>query len=196
MGVLFLLWVPFTFCSAQREAGVIRNIYVKEFEWRITIPKGFERMPDTALTRAQTNGANLMGKTYHVKVVNLARTFFVFKSGQANSIEANVQPFDPSKGVPYEKSSKRVCEVIYGTMKAQIPNAKIDSSYKWEVVGGKDFMVFVMNVRFNERATYHILMYSRLFGEKKDFTVNICYMDAEKGKQLLDAWKTSSFKDN
>ncbi len=35
-------------------------------------------------------------------------------------------------------------------------------------------------------------MFSRLFN-KKEFSVNIMYVDAKKGAQMLDAWRNSKF---
>lgn len=38
----------------------------------------------------------------------------------------------------------------------------------------------------------NVLMYSRLF-DKKEFTVNIMYVDNKKGQLMLEAWKKSKF---
>jgi hypothetical protein len=85
-----------------------------------------------------------------------------------------------------------VNNMLYGTFKAQMPNAALDSASRLETVSGKAFHVFLLDVHINQQVTLHILMYSRLF-DKKEFTVNIMYVDPAKGKALLDAWKGSTF---
>ena len=178
-------------CNGQ-SSSTAREIYNKDFKWKVSIPEGFELVPDTAWTGMQNKGAAAVEKTYDMKVENQAKTIFVFRSDQFNYFESNYQPFDSSKDGNYLETYKGVDDVLYGTFKAQMPDARIDSSFTTEIIGGLEFYVFNVNIHINEAFTLHLLMYSRLFG-KKEFTVNIMYVDAAKGKSMLEAWKASTF---
>ena len=163
-----------------------------DFNWTISVPRGFKNVPDTLWAKMQNKGAAAIENTYDVKVENQAHTIFVFNSDQFNYFEANYQPFDSSSDGDYQEAYKSVSDVIYGTLKSQMPNARLDSSYSRETVGGKEFYVFKMAAQLNPQMTMRMLMYSRLFG-KKEFSVNIMYVDEAKGKAVLDAWKASTF---
>ena len=163
-----------------------------DFGWNIIIPRGFEKVPDTLWARMQNKGLSAIESTYDAKVDNQAKTIFVFSSDQFNYIESNYQPFDPVRDGNYLEGFKNVNDVLYGTLKANMPKASLDSSYSRELVGGKEFNVFNVAAQLNPQVTLHLLMYSRLFGGK-EFTVNIMYMDAARGKDLLEAWRGSSF---
>src|SRR5579859_1373533 len=84
------------FCQGQSLSDVQR-LHYNDFNWSVAIPKGFEKLPDTLLTKLQNKGAAVIEHSYGKKVDNQAKTIFVFQSGQYNSFESNYQPFDPSR---------------------------------------------------------------------------------------------------
>jgi len=188
---LFLLLYQTTISYGQSSSDA-RMFHNNDFNWSIPIPKGFEKVADSSWAKMQDKGAAAIESTYDAKVDNQAKTIFVFKSDQFNYFESNYQPFDTAKDGNYQDVYKNVNDILYGTLKAQMPTAQLDSSYGRENVGGKDFNVFSLDAHINPQFTLHILMYSRLFG-KKEFSVNIMYVDPEKGKALLEAWRSSSF---
>jgi hypothetical protein len=188
---LFLLLFQSTISYGQSSSGA-QIFHSNDFNWTIAIPQGFEKVPDSSWAKMQDKGAAAIEDTYDTKVDNQAKTIFVFKSDQFHYFECNYQPFDSSKDGNYQDVYKDVNDVLYGTLKAQMPTAQLDSSYSREMVGGKDFNVFSLDAHINPQFTLHILMYSRLF-EKKEFSVNIMYVDAGKGKALLEAWRSSTF---
>jgi len=179
------------FCHGQSSAPV-REFYDTAFKWHITIPNGLEPIPDTTWARMQNRGAAAIESTLNEKVENHSKTIFVLMSDQFNYFESNYQPFDRAEHSNYLEACKEVDDVIYSTFKAQIPKAPIDTSFTTEVIGGLEFQVFNMGIHMNEQATLHLFMYSRVFG-KKEFSVNIMYVDPEKGRPLMTAWKASSF---
>ncbi|MEN9972002.1 MAG: hypothetical protein RIS20_349 [Bacteroidota bacterium] len=50
----------------------------------------------------------------------------------------------------------------------------------------------LMKIEYPNKLVLNLLMYSRLFN-KREFTVNIMYVDNKKGEQMLEAWKKSKF---
>ena len=158
----------------------------------VTIPEGFEMVPDSLWIGMQNKGAAAVEKTYDTKVENHARTIFVFNSDQFDYFESNWQPFDSATDGNYQATYKKVDDILYGTFRAQMPNVKIDTTFGAETIGGLELYVFNIAIHINEQANLHLIMYSRLFG-KKEFTVNIMFLDEKKGKAMMGAWKASTF---
>ncbi len=93
-------------CSGQSELP--KEIYNKDFKWSITIPENFQNVSAEEWTKMQDKGAAAVEKTYDEKVINQAKTIFVFKSDQLNYFESNYQPFDFKTDGNYLESCKNV----------------------------------------------------------------------------------------
>ena len=177
-------------CNGQTTAK--REIYNKDFNWKITIPENFENVSAEDWTKMQNKGADAIEKTFEGEIINQSKTIFVFKSDQLNYFESNYQPFDVSIDGDYLESCKNVNEVLIDTYKAQMPHAKIDTITTVEKIDNLEFQVFKMKIEYPNKMILNLLMYSRLFG-KKEFTVNIMYVDNKKGQLMTEAWKNSKF---
>jgi hypothetical protein len=177
-------------CNGQTTAK--REIYNKDFNWKITIPENFENVSAEDWTKMQNKGADAIEKTFEGEIINQSKTIFVFKSDQLNYFESNYQPFDVSIDGNYLESCKNVNEVLLETFKTQMPNAKIDTITTVEKIDNLEFQVFKMKIEYPNKMILNLLMYSRLFG-KKEFSVNIMYVDNKKGQLMTEAWKNSKF---
>jgi hypothetical protein len=185
-----LAWILQSCNSATETKSV--EFYNKDFDWRITIPKGFQALSADEWKKMQNKGTEAIEKTYDQKIENHATTIFALKSDEMNYFESNYQPFDVEKDGSYEETTRTVNEMLYGTFRAQMPAAKIDSVTSNEVIDGKTFHAFNVAVTLPNDMIMKLSMYSRLF-DKQEFTVNILTVDRKKEKVLLDAWKNSKF---
>lgn len=180
------------FCSAQTNTSQANQFHSKEFKWTFIIPEGFATISKDQFATLQKNGADKIEATYNKKVENHTTLLFASKADQFNYIEANYQPFDPSQDGDYLTSCKAVDKLLYGTFKAQIPQApKIDSAFSTEIVDNLIFQRFEIKVYIGD-IVLHMLLYSRLF-DKKELSFNMVYVDEEKGRQILKAWRDSKF---
>ncbi|MBT1695955.1 hypothetical protein KK083_03645 [Fulvivirgaceae bacterium PWU4] len=84
-------------------------------------------------------------------------------------------------------------QMIYETFMAQMPGVRIDTVSATEMIDGLDFNTYKMKVVYPNEMVLNFTMYSRLF-DKKEFTVNIVYVDEAKGNQMKESWLTSKFK--
>jgi hypothetical protein len=109
-----------------------------------------------------------------------------------NYFESNYQPFDTVVDGNYLESCKNVSHVLYETFKTQMPNIKIDTTRMVEEIDNLEFQTFKMKVEYPNKMVLNLFMFSRLF-DKREFSVNIMYVDKSKGQQMLDSWTKSKF---
>jgi hypothetical protein len=188
--VIFGLALMVYGCNGQ--ASSRKPIYNEDFKWSIIIPENFENVSAEQLARLEKKGADAIGKTYDAKIDNQTKTIFAFRSDKLNYFESNYQDFDPAIDGDYVESCKNVNIVLYETFKAQMPGIEIDTISTNKTIDDLDFRSFHMRVVYPNKMVLHFMMFSRLF-DKKEFTVNIMYVDKEKGDQMLEAWSSSTF---
>ena len=188
---LFVLLIIFQSCNSQTKAK--NELYNKDFNWFITIPENFEKVSADDWKKIQNKGENAVEDTFGEDLVNQAKTIFVFKNDQFNYFESNYQPFDKSIDGDYIESWNNVNDLIYQTFRTQLPDAKITRKNFTEKIDGLEFNVHKMEIEMPNKMLLTGLMYSRLFG-KKEFTVNIMFVEQSKGNLMLDSWRKSKFK--
>jgi len=169
-----------------------QEIYNKDFNWKITIPENFESLNAEQWEKMQNRGAEAIEKTYGEEIINQAKTIFVFKSDQMNYFESNYQPFDTETDGNFVESIKNVGDILYQTFVAQMPNTKIDTTYTTEKIDNLVFQTYKIRLTYPNKMVLNVFMFSRLF-DKKEFTVNIMYVDKLKGEKMLDCWRKSKF---
>jgi len=176
--------------TAQIEAG--KEFSYKQLNWKIIIPQGTTVVSAQESIRLEGKGAEAIEKTYGEKVENNATTIFVVKYDDLNYFEANQQPYDSISEPDYPTYFRGINEMLYETFKKQIPNGTIDTSSSEELIAGLTFQKFRISISLPNNIVIRLIMFSRPFADK-EFTVNIMYVDEEKGIRMMNAWKKSSF---
>lgn len=187
---LLFLTVLIQSCTGQTTPK--KEIYNKDFNWTITIPENFESVSAEQWQKMQNKGAESIEKTYDEKVINQAKTIFVFKSDEMNYFESNYQPFDTKTDGNYLESCKNVGDVLYQTFVTQMPGTKVDTTYTTEKIDNLTFQTFKITVTYPNKMVLNVLMFSKLF-DTKEFAVNIMYVDKIKGEKMLECWRKSKF---
>ncbi len=177
-------------CSSQNKS---KEIYNKDFKWKIVIPENFENVPADQWKKLQNEGQQAVENTYDQKIVNNAKTIFVFRTDEMNYFESNYQPFDSAVDGDYLESCKNVNNILYETFITQMPGIKVDSVSSTETISGLVFQKLKLKVLYPNDLVLTVLMYSRLF-DKKEFSVNIMYVDNKKGEAMLNSWTKSKFE--
>ncbi|MCB0495266.1 MAG: hypothetical protein KDC79_03980 [Cyclobacteriaceae bacterium] len=189
---LLLSLLVLSSCSGQtsKESQTLHN---EDFGWTITIPEDFVNVSPEEWKKMQNKGLDAIENTYGEEVVNQSKIVFVFKNADFNYMESNYQPFDTQIDGDYLESWSGVNEIVFETFRSQMPNARIDSISSVEKVSGLDFHTFKIKIDFPNGMIMHSLMYSRLF-DKKEFSLNIIYVDEKQGEKMIDAWFNSRFE--
>lgn len=176
-------------CSSQSQSR--QQFHSKEFNWTLSIPEGFENVEPEEWGRIQDQGSAAVEKTYGEEIKARPSTIFVFKSDDANYFESNHQPFDTDKVGDYLTVCKEVNKLLYQTFVSQMPGVKVDTTASTERIDDLLFQKFKVVVNY-PNMTLTTYLFTRLFG-KREFSVNIMYVDKAKGEKMLAAWRASTF---
>lgn len=179
-------------CSTQTKTPS-KKLYNGEFKWTIEIPENYKNVSASDWNKIQNIGADAIENTFGEEIVERPNTIFVFKNNRFNYLESNWQPFDAQVDGDYIESCKNVNEILYETFKSQMSGAIIDSTSGQKIISGLEFQTFIVKINIQNSITIHSISYSRLFG-KKDFSVNIMYVDEKQGEKMLKAWNNSKFE--
>ena len=190
--ILLTIAVFFIACSLFAQAEPGKEYFFKPLKWKIIIPEGTKSVSNEEWNKLEEKGAAAIEKTYGEKIENNATTLFVVKYDDLNYFEANQQPYDSIADPDYPAYFQGVNDVLYETFREQIPNGKIDTSSSQELIAGLLFQKFRISISLPNNMIIRLFMYSRPFGDK-EFTVNIMYVEEEKGIRMMSAWKKSTF---
>ena len=188
--LIICLTIIFQSCAGQ--ASPKKEIYNKEFNWTITVPEIFDTVSAEQWAKMQDRGADAIEKTFDERIDNRANTIFIFRSDQLNYFESNYQPFDTKTDGDYLESCKSVNEMLYQTFVSQMKGIKIDTTTSTEKIDNLEFQALKMKVTYPNNMVLYVHMFSRLFG-KREFSVNIMYVDKHKGELMLSSWRNSKF---
>ena len=186
--ILFFIFTFSTLYSQNSDS----EFYSPDFKWKIQIPQGFEKVNHDEWAKMQGKGEQALEKTTGQDVVNNSKTIFVVKSGNFNYLETNSQPFDTKTDGNYEEINKAVNDIVYKAFKENMPNATITNTRTKEKINNLIFHKNSFKILLPNNMTMEMIMFSRLFG-KKEFTLNVMFMDSKKGEEMLNAWKNSTF---
>jgi len=188
--LLVIILLIFQNCNGQKTET---KFYNEDFKWSILIPKDFNQVSEKEWSKKKQKGEKALEKTTGEEVINEAKTIFVFKTDDMNYFEANYQPFDINVDGDYLESNKNVNNTIYQTFKDNMPNVKIDTLSSTEKINSLTFHKYETKIHLPSNKILHMIMYSKLF-DKKEFTVNIMFVDPKRGKEMIEAWKNSKFE--
>ena len=182
-------------CFAQADTTKkAREVYNQEFKWRMTIPDGFENIADNQYDQLQKVGNDALQKSTDQKIDLTTKRIVSFKSTLSNLFDSNYQPYDTSTNGDFMANWKATCDIVYNTLKQQMPQGtKLDSTISTETISKLKFQSFKIQATLPNSLQITVQMFVRLF-DKNQFTVSMLYADKQKGALMLDAWRNSKFE--
>lgn len=190
--ILCTLFVLFTLATYGQEKKD-EKIFIKEFNWTMISPEGFERMSQEEIDHLRNRGIQVLENGTGEELVDEVTVLFWIKKGTLNSLEANYQPFDEEVDGDYDETFDDVNEISVAAIKDQFPQIQIDTVTSIEKIDRLNFRKFYMKLTYPGGVVLHNHSYSYLFGDK-EFTVSISYVDEKFGQQMLNAWLKSKFR--
>lgn len=167
--------------------------YIREFNWRMTIPAAFEKLPVDSEPWAEKVNRNTDTLATKDVAINPARIILLYGKDPANRITASVRMLHTPGRDEFLRLCREEEELMYMGFELQFPDVKIDTAHAIEKIGELPFRTYGIKFAIPGKGTMRLAMFSRLFGQKV-LTVTILYTDQQKGAQLLAAWKQSTFQ--
>ncbi len=187
----FIFLLPGSFANAQ-DSTEGKKIYVKEFNWHITIPKSFDTVSAAYMAKMETKGKKMIEDATQREVESKNKHLFTYRNKLVNYIIAEYMNFDTEKDGSYIASCRDTYNVVYETFKHQFPDKSIDSSHAVEMIDGLKFQRFSVKIQLGETNQMSFYLFNHLFG-KKDLTVSIVYISLLEGALILDSMRKSEF---
>lgn len=167
--------------------------YNQEFNWRMTIPAAFERLPVNSEPWAEKINRNTDTVTTKDVAIDPARVILLYGKDPANRITASTRMLHAPDRDEFLRLCREEEELMYMGFELLFSGVKMDTAHTIEKVGELPFRTYRIKFAIPGKGTMNLVMFSRLFGQKV-LTVTILYSDQRKGAQLLAAWKQSTFK--
>jgi hypothetical protein len=200
--VALLLIIAINGCqqkSSEREenkvAKVNGNVYKNEsLGWQIQIPDSFNLISQDKMDEFDQQGRDIIGLSEEevAQYNNGLEHLVSFGKDDFNIFAATAEPFEIMYEGEYEDNNRLLNELIYQTFVNQ--GLTIDTSSSNVVIDELEFMSFKTNIY---DPSGEIIITQELFNRYingYDFSVNINYNNDADKSAMLNAWKTSTFK--
>ena len=170
-----------------------KSFFIKEFNWHITVPEGFNYMGAEEIIKYRDRGKKLIEETYNEEVIDQTKNLFFIENGQLNKFEANYQPFDETIDGDYLEVGKNIRQLLVETFTINFEGVKIDTISSTEIIDKLEFQKFNIKVTYSNNMVLHLYMFNRLF-DKKELTCTIAFIDEKIGSRMLNSLLKSKFK--
>ena len=166
--------------------------FIEEINWTIQVPEGFDVIELEEFEKIREKGKKAIEDTFGAKPEDSTKVILSLRNGQFNILEVNYQPNFTPKNEDYTSTLRETKLLIYEMFTDQMPGIIPDTSSTVEYIDKLTFYVYHVTLGLPEKRSFKIHMYMRLFDDK-DWTFNIMYMDEEKGQEMLEAFRNSTF---
>lgn len=180
-GLIFLLFIYGASTVAQNTPKFKND----ELKWTMNHPKGFKVYNGEEWLAAQNLPANEDPKQSKIEVV--------FQKDNANYAEFSTRLFDPVVDGDYDKALAKVNGLLYETLHGQMVGAAIETEQKTLTIGGLNFNLFILSIKYPSAQVITIEIYSRLFKNNQELTASILYALPEQGDLMRNAFLGSVF---
>lgn len=161
----------------------------------MTVPGSFPRLDQETKKETFQKGKRAIDKLHDsVFVLSDIQKVNLFSHDDNNMFILNTQDYDFKTQGDFRSAIHEVNKLVYETQIKNYPASKIDSASSKEIIDGVEFIKFVLNAKVNDDITMHMVNYSKLFKNNKDFTAAVVFTDEELGKEILKAFKAATFK--
>lgn len=158
------------------------------FDISINIPEGYKTIPKEQREKDQAEELKAMEKALKQELLSRSQYLFSFEDSTGNGIEASYRYFDPTVSGYFEKDIRFNAEAVIKSIQERVPGTVCDSSYSEELIDGRVFNAYMINVSINETPIITFNTFTRLF-ENYQLTFEVCSDTKENKVYLLDLLK-------
>ena len=179
-------------CVDQIEAFDSQLYENDEIGWRSNIPKNWSLTQRQKLEELDSEGRNLVKDSTETE---LAQPNFLvgFQKDQSNNFISTSDPFNEQTDGEWERHVEELRVLVGQTYRNQGLNCEL-SKLEAEEISGLVFQTFSARIDVSNGSIFNQRYYYRPF-DGALFGVAITFNDKELGAEMLNAWRTSKFKD-
>ena len=187
-----IVLLPFVFCNCSTKQPSRDKLFIPEFKWQIKIPAFLASQNMEEWKRVQDAGRRAIGSAYNIDIKKVVHTVFIFKSNDDSYFEAVSEPISKDQADNYLETCERMNNIVYNTIRTQVPSARIDTVKGVEFIDKLPFQYLKINLTFPGGQSKTTISYRRVF-EENELTVSIMYADQGSGNKILWAFENSNF---
>lgn len=192
LSLFFLLAISlFSGCSAQ-DSTKKNELVISDFNWKIKIPALLISENKDEWKKAQYRGKKGIEDTYNIELKNKVKTIFIFKSQDQSFFEATSEKFNLEMASDYVATCKRMNDIFYNSITTQVPDAKVDTLQTVETIDNIQFQTLTSKMSFPNGLIKNAIMFRHLFTDT-ELTVSVMFSNEQTGRQIIEAFKKSSF---
>lgn len=189
-----LMLITFTFtCSSL--FGQTNTIFIlKDIGWTISLPSDFKLDDSTLIVKRTQEGTVILQNESHL-TLNKATAINLISASKDKFNHFNVtlsKSTAPSEHY-WDSVNNNVLKIFYNAMVKQAPpEAKVDSSRKFEMIDSIRFKSFKMDIKINTTLTIHNFIITRLYKGSTLF-INYTFTDESAGEEIRKMLNESKF---
>jgi hypothetical protein len=151
------------------------KLFVKQFDWSITMPPGFKRVKkDTGTVPKKKSAKPVLEREETNASASNITPLFSFENNEVNVFEAFFMPYNTDVQGNYLWAFQMEADNAYRSFQKQFPDATLDSALTRELIDGLTFQSYNLTVKVTDIMT----------------------LEKEKKEELVEALMSSKFDYN
>lgn len=179
--------------SCKSESTDYKNFHFKEYNMKIKIPMDFKSANENEIKKFYNTGLEL-GKKNGYEMDSIQNYLLFLNKGEFSSIKIKYTSVSDEVTKDYENQWRKLNRITFDILnKEKIPESKIDTTSRIEMINDINFYVFETNVKLldlkNNKTNFKILRYSTPL-KNLDFVINAGYVNQIDEEKILESIKS------
>ncbi len=179
--------------SCKSESTDYKNFHFKEYNMKIKIPIDFKSANENEIKKFYNTGLELSKKNGH-EMDSIQYNLLFLNKGEFSSIKIKYTSVSDEVTKDYENQWRKLNRITFDILnKEKIPESKIDTTSRIEMINDINFYVFETNVKLldlkNNKTNFKILRYSTPL-KNLDFVINAGYVNQIDEEKILESIKS------
>lgn len=170
------------------------SIYILKLGWTLHIPKGFKIVDPATAAFNRATGKVAIEKTLHKEINDSALENLISVSkDRFNYMTSNLYNSDTINLQNWEEADQISKEVILKSLKAQIPNIKLDTTNSVDIIAGIIFKKLQITSRVTDDTTIYFNQLGTFY-KNRYWGITYIYYNREAGLEIEKIFKTSTLE--
>jgi hypothetical protein len=179
--------------SCKSESTDYKNFHFKQYNMKIKIPIDFKSANENEIKKFYNTGLEL-GKKNGYEMDSIQNNLLFLNKGEFSSIKIKYTSVSDEVTKDYENQWRKLNRITFDILnKEKIPESKIDTTSRIEMINDINFYVFETNVKLldlkNNKTNFKILRYSTPL-KNLDFVINAGYVNQIDEEKILESIKS------